>query len=64
MPTPPRLVRNLLGELVPEEPPPPEKPKAQGVLFENALTDEEKRARKVAQDHYSEGGRDLFPDEA
>jgi hypothetical protein len=62
MAAPPRMVHNLFGELVLAEPPPPERPVAQGVLFENGLTDEEKRARKVALDHYSKCGKDLFPE--
>jgi len=59
---PPRMVRNLFGEWVPEDEPQPEQPREQGTLFQNEFTEEERRARKLAEQHYSEGGRDLLPD--
>ena len=56
-----KVVLNLFGELVPAEEPVPASPVEQGLLFETELTEEEKRARKVAERYYAQGGVDLFP---
>ena len=59
-----KLVRNLFGELVisDESRDELEKKHEQGVLFETALTPEEKRARTLAEQHRTEGGKELFED--
>jgi hypothetical protein len=61
MPKKRRLVRNLLGEFVP----PNDfraKPKelVQAEIFDNALSDDLIRARKLAKQHREEGGKELF----
>lgn len=57
-----KLVRNLFGELVvsDESLAELERQKEQGVLFETELTADEKRARKLAEQHRAEGGKELF----
>ena len=57
----PKLVRNLLGELVPAEPDSEKIAELeQKQLFENEVTPEVKLARKLAQQHREEGGKELF----
>ena len=57
----PKLIPNLLGELVPDESEAVvERHVEQGELFENELTPELKLARKLAKQHREEGGKVLF----
>jgi len=58
-----RLVLNLFGEWVPEEPEAPAKPMEQGTLFENDVPPDLARERKLAKQHRQEGGKELFPEE-
>ena len=54
--------RNLFGEEVISEEFQAELQRKyeQGLLFETELTPEEKRARKLAEQHRTEGGKELF----
>ena len=57
-----KMVRNLFGEMVvsDESLAELERQRDQGVLFETELTPEEMRARKLAEQHRTEGGKELF----
>ena len=59
-----RMVRNLLGQLVPSDASRAElaRKSEQQDLFDHTLTDDERRARKLARQHRDEGGLDLFQD--
>ena len=58
-----RMVRNLLGQLVPCEMSRAElaRKSEQQDLFDHTLTDDERRACKLARQHRDEGGLELFP---
>lgn len=59
-----RMVKNLLGQLVPSDSSLAAlaKKSEQMDLFDHTLTEEERRARKSARQHRDEGGQDLFQD--
>ena len=56
-----RLILNLFGEWVPEQPQLAAKPMEQGTLFDNDVPPDLARERKLAEQHRQEGGRELFP---
>lgn len=61
-----KLVKNLFGELVvsDESLAGLKRQSVQSDLFDNTLSESEKRARKLAHQHREEGGQELFGEEA
>lgn len=61
-----KFVKNLLGELVisDESLAALKRKSVQFDLFDNTLSEEEKRARRLAQQHREEGGKELFGEKA
>lgn len=57
-----KMVRNLLGKWVVSDESLEDLSRKgeQGMLFETELSPEERRARKLAEDHKAEGGQELF----
>lgn len=57
-----KMARNLLGEWVVSDESLEDLSRKgeQGMLFETELSSEERRARKLVEDHKAEGGQELF----
>ena len=60
-----RMVKNLLGQVVVSDRSLArlKRKTVQYELFDNTLSDDLKRARRLAQQHHEEGGKELFQDE-